>query len=53
MDAPRAAFAVARANGRIYVLGGSLNYEPLASVRSLGDECICEYMREYNICIYG
>jgi hypothetical protein len=36
LDAPRAAFAVARAHDRIYVMGGSLNFEPLASVRSLG-----------------
>ncbi len=35
LDAPRAAFAVARAHDRIYVMGGSLNFEPLASVRSL------------------
>jgi len=35
MDAPRAAFAAARAAGRMYVMGGSMEYEPLASVRSL------------------
>lgn len=35
LDAPRAAFATARAQGRIYVIGGSLDFEPLTSVRSL------------------
>jgi hypothetical protein len=34
LDAPRAAFATARAEGRIYVIGGSLDFEPLTSVRS-------------------
>jgi hypothetical protein len=34
LDAPRAAFGAARAHGRIYVMGGTADFEPLASVRS-------------------
>jgi N-acetylneuraminic acid mutarotase len=35
LDAPRAAFGVARARGRLYVIGGTSDFEPLCSVRSL------------------
>ena len=35
LDAPRAAFGCARADGRIYVMGGTADFEPLTSVRSL------------------